>query len=76
METKKSISPYRGTYSQRSKILMSDSFGIFQYIRCKRGNIYIKVIKNKQDNCGKHYKGRDTKLISPADYIHKMAHKG
>lgn len=55
---------------------MSDPFCFFQHIGGKRRNIYIKVIENKQDNCGEHDKGRDTKLISPADCVHKLAHKG
>ncbi len=52
------------------------SFCFFHHVRSKRGNIYIKVIEDKQDNCGKHDNGRKTKVISPADGIHNLAHKG
>lgn len=58
------------------RMCMSDPFGFFQHVRSKRRNIYIQVIENKQDNCGEHDKGHDTKLISPADSVHKLAHKG
>lgn len=51
-------------------------FGFFHNIRSKWRNIYIKVIEDKQDNCGKHDKGRKTKVISPADCVHNLAHKG
>jgi len=55
---------------------MSDTFCFFKHIRRNGSNINIKVIENKQDNCGDHDEGRKTKVISPPDYVHKLAHKG
>ena len=68
--------PLSGTGSRGFRTYMSNPFCFLQHIRSKWGNIYIKVIENKQDNSGDHDKGRKTEEISPPDFVHKLAHKG
>jgi hypothetical protein len=58
-----------------AECIMSNPFSFLQHVRSNRGDIYIKVIENKQDNCGDHDEWRKTKVISPPGYVHKLAHK-